>query len=192
MAKALSYIRFSTPGQKLGDSLRRQTERTAAYCVEHGLDLDETLRDEGVSGFRGKHVGRRGALGRFLARVKAGEIPRGSVLIVEAFDRLSRQTPREALAQFLDLINAGIVVVTLIDGQQFDKTTVDANVGQIFLSIGLMLGAHSESKTKSDRVRASWGARREKITRMIPAWLAVVDGRYLVKPEARAIITTIF
>src|ERR1700739_3092496 len=105
--RAFSYVRFSTPQQKLANSLRRQVERTAAYCAEHGLTLDESLRDEGLSGYHGVHR-KRGALGRFLARVKAGEIERGSVLVVEAFDRMSRQTPREAQEQFLSLINAGI------------------------------------------------------------------------------------
>jgi len=43
MPIAVSYIRFSTPKQSLGDSLRRQLEHTRAYCAAHGLTLDEDL-----------------------------------------------------------------------------------------------------------------------------------------------------
>jgi hypothetical protein len=55
--KAYSYIRFSTPQQKLGDSLRRQTEKAAKYAAEHGLRFDtrdDALRyaDELVKGLK--------------------------------------------------------------------------------------------------------------------------------------------
>jgi hypothetical protein len=40
---AYSYIRFSTPDQIKGDSLRRQTEASSHYAAEHNLTLDETL-----------------------------------------------------------------------------------------------------------------------------------------------------
>jgi len=36
---AYSYIRFSTPEQLKGDSLRRQLEKSQNYADEHGLDL---------------------------------------------------------------------------------------------------------------------------------------------------------
>src|SRR4051812_34660586 len=39
--KAYSYIRMSTEGQLQGDSLRRQTDRSRLYALEHGLELDE-------------------------------------------------------------------------------------------------------------------------------------------------------
>jgi DNA invertase Pin-like site-specific DNA recombinase len=191
--KAYSYIRFSTPAQAFGDSARRQLEATRKYCAEHNLELDEELRDEGLSGYKGIHR-KKGALGRFLNRVQAGEIERGSRLIVEAFDRLSRQTPREALQQFLDIINAGIVIVTLIDQQRFDAASVDANIGQLFLSIGMMFGAHSDSKNKASRVKASWVPRRSRLTRMTPTWIRIsADGAdYEVIPQCRIILERIF
>ena len=57
------------------------------------------MRDEGLSAFHQKHV-TKGALGTFLAAVEAGKVPPGSVLIVEALDRLSRANPMDAQAQF--------------------------------------------------------------------------------------------
>lgn len=47
--KAYSYIRMSSERQLSGDSLRRQLQNSRDYAAEHGLDLDETLRDIGVS-----------------------------------------------------------------------------------------------------------------------------------------------
>ena len=37
MAKAYSYIRFSTAIQAAGDSMRRQSELSAQYAATHGL-----------------------------------------------------------------------------------------------------------------------------------------------------------
>ena len=34
---AVSYLRFSTPDQRKGDSLRRQTEATEKWCETHGI-----------------------------------------------------------------------------------------------------------------------------------------------------------
>ena len=71
MTKAFSYIRFSTPDQLKGDSLRRQLTASEVYAEAHGLELDTSLRDLGVSGFKGAHR-TKGALGRFLKRVETG------------------------------------------------------------------------------------------------------------------------
>lgn len=190
-ALAYSYIRFSTPQQKLGDSLRRQVERTAAYCAEHGLTLDESLRDEGLSGYHGMHR-KKGALGRFVARVEAGDIPKGSVLIVEAFDRLSRQEPRLAQQQFLQIINAGVEIVTLIDQQRFSAKSIDSNMGQLFMSIGMMVGAHAESRNKADRIRENWTQRRGTIKTMVPAWFIKEDGILIQDEQKVATVRRIF
>src|SRR5687767_14004210 len=52
-----SYVRFSTPEQKEGDSLRRQTEAAKSWCKRNGVRLDEstTLHDLGKSAYLGDH-----------------------------------------------------------------------------------------------------------------------------------------
>ena len=89
--KAYSYIRFSTPEQEKGDSLRRQIEQSETYAQTHGLTLDDSLRltDRGLSAFHGIHR-TKGALGEFHRLVEQGEIEPGSVLLVESLDRLLR------------------------------------------------------------------------------------------------------
>jgi DNA invertase Pin-like site-specific DNA recombinase len=77
MVMAFSYLRFSRSGQKWGDSLRRQLEASRAYAERHDLQLDDSLRDLGVSAFRGKNSA-TGALLRFLRLIEDGRVPRGS------------------------------------------------------------------------------------------------------------------
>src|SRR5690242_9369427 len=101
---AVSYLRFSTPEQAKGDSLRRQTEASEKWCDRNGLALDTTIRDLGVSAHRGKHRSDKAALGRFLEEVKAGRVPRGSYLVIENLDRLSREEERTALRLWLDIL----------------------------------------------------------------------------------------
>jgi len=82
---AYSYVRFSSPEQAKGDSLRRQFELRDAWVKRTGAILDNslTLRDEGVSAFNGTHRGNpdRHALAAFLELVRSGRIARGSYLV---------------------------------------------------------------------------------------------------------------
>ena len=104
--KAYSYIRMSTEKQISGDSLRRQLQASREYAAELGLELDDTHRDMGVSAFTGENA-QTGKLAKFNELVQTGQIAKGSYLIVESLDRLSRQNVLDALPKFLDLINAG-------------------------------------------------------------------------------------
>src|ERR1700741_37030 len=115
--RAYSYRRFSTLEQGKGHSLQRQTEAASAWAAANGVVLDEelTFQDKGVSGFTGANL-ETGELGVFLERVKDGTIPRGSWLLVENLDRISRQSPRKAMRVIEDIVGAGVTVVDLSDG----------------------------------------------------------------------------
>src|SRR5262245_34426055 len=95
MTTAFSYLRFSSPQQAAGDSVRRQTEATAAWCQRNRVELDAVLdlRDVGVSAFKGKNRENPDlhALAAFVTAVKTGRVPSGSFLVVENLDRLSRE-----------------------------------------------------------------------------------------------------
>jgi DNA invertase Pin-like site-specific DNA recombinase len=176
--KAYSYVRFSTPEQLKGDSLRRQTEFSERYAAKHGLVLDDSLKlqDLGLSAYSGEHRSDRGALGQFLKLIEIGKIEKGSVLLVENFDRLSRQEITKALQQFLNIINKGIKIVTVIDNREYTEETVNANVGELIVSLTIMARAHEESATKAMRLGKAWEGKRErisdrKLTARCPAWL---------------------
>lgn len=68
---AYSYVRFSTKGQKHGTGEQRQLELAQKYANQHGLELDDSLRDLGKSGYHGDHL-KSGALGRFMELIAAG------------------------------------------------------------------------------------------------------------------------
>ena len=200
--KAYSYIRFSTPEQLKGDSLQRQLDASDKYCKENDLILDESLRlkDLGVSAFKGTHK-KRGALGVFLRLVEQGKIPEGSVLIVENFDRLSREEILTALNQFTNIIQAGIKVVTLSDGMEYSKESITDNWAQLIISITYMARAHDESKMKSERLKSAWLTKRKnissenrKMTKRAPTWLKLNDDKteYILIPEICKAIETIY
>jgi len=183
--KAYSYVRFSTPEQERGDSFRRQTEAAREYADRHGLELDETLtlHDRGVSGFHGANA-RTGALGRFLRAVDDGEVLPDSFLLVENLDRVSRADPWEALPLFQQIINAGVVIVTLQDGKSYSREEMRSNPMRILESLFTMIRANEESATKSRRVRAAWGKKKEAaatdkrpMTERLPAWLRLSADR---------------
>lgn len=196
--KAYSYIRMSTEGQLKGDSLRRQLERSQKYAAEHGLDLDETttFNDIGVSAFRGKNI-KQGALSRFKEAVLTNKIPKGSCLLIESLDRFSRDEVLNAQSEFVQLIQAGITVVTLIDGHVFRPGHID--MADLILSLVTLARANDESKHKSDRLSQSWANKRANITRrkmtaMCPAWLRLSADKtkFEVIPERAAIVRQIF
>lgn len=177
--KAYSYIRFSTLEQAKGDSLRRQIEKSIAYAKKHDLILDESLnlQDLGLSAFSGTHR-TKGALGEFLELIDKGQIAKGSVLIVENLDRLSREKVLDALNQFTSIIKAGISIVTLQDGIKYTNESINQNWAQLIISITYMARAHDESKTKSIRLKAAWDEKRRKVysfdkklTSQVPAWI---------------------
>jgi len=204
MPVAYSYLRFSTPEQAKGDSLRRQLAASEAYAAEHGLTLDTSLRDEGVSGFRGRNRSDNAALGNFLRRIEAGDVPEGAYFLVESLDRLSRQTISQALATLQAIVQAGVIVVTMSDRRQYDRAAMD-DLMSLMWALMQMSRAHEESARKSDLVGKAWATKHAlalktgaALTPRCPGWLSV-DGpvrggraRYVVNEARASVIREIF
>ena len=170
--KLYSYIRFSTDLQIKGDSMRRQLEQGKRYAEEHGLEIDEELKDLGLSAFRSEHA-KRGALGEFLKLIEEGKITRESVLLLENLDRLSRDEMFDAVEIFMAIVRQGIKIVTLIDGREYTRKSRQADW---FTLVAVLGRAHEESETKSIRLKAAWKAKRanidaKKLTAICPMWL---------------------
>lgn len=199
--KAFSYLRFSTPEQSKGDSYRRQRAMAEAYAAKHGLELDRelTFDDVGISGFRGQNA-EAGKLAFFLEAVKSGQVPQGSVLLVEQLDRLSRLPPRKALRVLEDIVDAGVDLVTLNDNREYTVGSLDNDPMDLMVSILTFMRANEESVTKSKRLKAVWEQKRlemlegKPITERIPAWLEVSEDRqrFSVIEERAAIVRSIF
>lgn len=191
--KAFSYVRMSTDLQLKGDSLRRQREASRKYAEIHGLELveDVDLHDIGVSAYKGKNLA-SGAFGRFLEAVRAGKVEKGSYLLVESFDRMSRQEPMMALKPFMEIVEAGLVLVTLDDERIFRHGQV--RFEDLIISVAKMSRANEESARKSDRLSQAWKAKRasvgqKKLTARCPSWLRLrADRSGFDLIEARAAI----
>lgn len=195
--QAVSYLRWSSEQQSKGDSLRRQLELSEQFCTETGLILNRSLRDEGVSAYDKSNL--KGAFGTFLDAVRDGTIPAGTTLIVESLDRLSRAKPIDALTVFLEILKAGIIIITLTDRQIYTQRTVTDDFSKLIISIVIMQRAHEESAMKSQRIGSVWSkkfadakASGKLLTKVVPSWMEVVDGKIVLIPERAAIIVKIF
>jgi DNA invertase Pin-like site-specific DNA recombinase len=179
--KAYSYIRFSTPEQAKGDSMRRQTAAAERYAAKHGLllDFDLSFRDLGKSAYRGGNL-QRGGLGEFLRAVEDGLVEPGSYLLLESLDRFSRENIGEAYHNFYGLLRRDIVMVTLSDERVHSR---EAYAGpnemiEIMATIMQFGRAYEESRIKGERVHAAWNAKRvraaegkHRLTKRGPSWL---------------------
>jgi DNA invertase Pin-like site-specific DNA recombinase len=210
---AYSYIRFSTPEQRKGDSLRRQLQATREWCERHKVRLDDstTFKDLGKSAFTGEHRKNpdRNALAAFLKLVESGKIPKGSFLVIENLDRLTREDERAALRLWMDLLDAGVNIVQLSPETVFRHEKSD--MIDIMRAIIELSRGHGESQRKSERNGGSWKnkvecARKgekqpprrrdsrvsEAISDRLPAWVEVVYGKKVLIPERAAIVKYIF
>ncbi|MBU1041833.1 MAG: recombinase family protein [Proteobacteria bacterium] len=192
-AKAFAYIRLSSQSQAWGDGERRQVEAAKEFAARHGLTIDETLSDIGVSAYRSKNS-KGGALGTFLDLARDNVIEKGSMLIVESIDRLTRDEPSSALQLLLDIIKAEIRIGITSINMVMDSLTYVA----LFPIISEMARANSESEHKSKRSLANWVTKRllaaqgTPVTSQCPLWMEVKNGEFCLIPERVEIVKRIY
>jgi DNA invertase Pin-like site-specific DNA recombinase len=141
-----------------------------------------------------------------LEKVNSGEVPPGSILVVENIDRLGREAIIDALETIVfGLLKYEITIETLFPRDTYTKDSI--NNGGIWKLIAHVERAHAESKRKSDLSQANWKHKRkiaskdQMLTSLLPAWFKVtptkvndrVVGREVsVIPEAKGTIVRIF
>lgn len=199
-AIAYSYIRFSTTEQRRGDSLRRQTKAGADWCQRNNVRMDTgiTFRDLGRSAFLGDHRKNpdRHALAAFLKLVEEGKIPRGSYLIIESLDRLTREHVRAGLMLLLGLIEAGVRIVQLSPSELIYDENADEM--SLMLAIVELSRGHRESKRKSDLSGPAWARKKQGakegriVTERLPAWVTVEGDKLALIPENAEAVRTVF
>lgn len=138
------------------------------------------MADVGLSGYHAKHI-KEGALGLFYDRVQAGKIKEGSILVIESLDRLSRETPVQAVERFSSLINAGIEVHKLSSAQIYNKKQAN-----LFLAVAVMERTYNESKVKAERRKHTWDTRAKQareegrpMTARTPSWINLENGAFV-------------
>ncbi|MFL5329165.1 MAG: recombinase family protein [Gemmataceae bacterium] len=191
-----SYIRFSSKQQADGDSKRRQREDGDKWIKRNAFTkANLSFEDLGCSAFRGKNK-HSGALSRFLLEIKEGRIQRGSILLVEALDRLSRQGVAEAQALFLQILSAGVKIAVLKPSETiYSQESVNDLTGLLLPLVHFHL-AYVESKHKSNRTGGFWEGRRAEVAsgkvarfdRRKPVWVDwTTEGGFILNKWATAI-----
>ena len=200
---AISYQRISSTGQIDGHGLERQASAAKKYAREHGYQLlTGEWVDKGLSGYTGANK-TVGALGRIMEGVKSGLIPKGTTLLIEQWDRLSREHRKKALRLIEDLLDDGLSIVTLNDGQVWTSETYDDDIS---LPIRLLLSleqAFKYSDNLSRRLTSAWENNTAKVlsgerlrSKKCPSWLKVVgtldDGHFEVIPDKAELVAEIY
>jgi DNA invertase Pin-like site-specific DNA recombinase len=157
--KVYSFIRISTEEQKTGDGLRRQLQLAEDFVSRNGYHLDEeTKLEHHGSAFKSKHL-KEGEFAKFLHLLEIGEIEKGSILVVENLDRMSRDHPKVALRLWLSILEQGVEIVTLEpDEKRFIHDTIETI--DIMFALGQFDTANLESRKKSKRNADAWVDKR--------------------------------
>lgn len=150
-----------------------------------------------MSAFRGKNAA-VGNLRTFLDAIKSGKVEPGSVLIVESFDRVSRQGIDTGYDLVKLILKAGVRIVTLSPEREFD-TSATKSLSRGALEIQLILErAAEESERKSDRMGKVWGRKLREaspakvVTRALPKWIDCIDGKLALNSKKAATVRRIF
>ncbi|WP_040548786.1 recombinase family protein [Pedosphaera parvula] len=198
--KAISYIRFSSLKQEEGFSLARQLEGTKGFCSRHNLFLDEslTVKDLGLSAFRGKNAD-SGNLGVFLAAVRENKIPKGTVLVVEALDRLTRNNIVEASHLLTDILRQGIDVGLVTEDKVYSYDYINKNPFEFIVATTYLIRGGDESRMKSERIKDAWSRKKrcivetkEAVKIPAPCWLKREGQKWSVISKKAKVVKEIF
>lgn len=184
MQNTYLYIRFSDDKQSEGSSYARQLQLARNHCPTLIEDKEHIFFDAGKSAFHSMHLEDGGELKRFYDAVKDGLVPKGSTLLVEDLDRMSRAGMWKASDKLRELTENGIAVVTLRDGKRYSGVL---NFSDAITSLLKQELANEESAKKSNRISLSYLDRYSKarmgikVKVLLPGWL---EWQSFTKPYA--------
>lgn len=118
----------------------------------------------GLSAFNGINA-LRGALSDFLDAIEHGFIKKGTVLLVESLDRLSREKIGDSTERLRHILKAGVEVVTLSDRMHYNEESLD-DPYVLIKAILIAQRANEESEIKSKRMRSVWQKKERTRKRM--------------------------
>ena len=197
---AYFYERVSSTNQLEGDGLERQEMMCARFCAKHDLREAGVLKDQGLSAYHRAHR-KKGVLRFFIEARKAGDIPAGSTLVVETWDRFSRSSISVSERELHELwdndLSLSIVSQDWIVTEEMYNTDI---------SVSVMLKlqqkeANYYSEKLSGRISATWSIRRQRFEEIgtkfasesdCPDWLYVKDGDFAVKEDYANVVRRIF
>ena len=192
----VSYSRFSNLGQAGGDSTARQDRDYRRFCERHNLTPGkEVYADRGLSGYKDEHR-KKGRLGQLIEAAKNKAFDPGTVIVIEAWDRLGRLRPDRQTELVAELLRTGVSIGVC----RLDDIFCEEDFGShkwTTLAVFIQL-AYQESKQKADRLASSWAARRERarkshqlIGHKPPGWIAFDNGKPRLIPDRVAVVKRI-
>jgi DNA invertase Pin-like site-specific DNA recombinase len=188
----ISYRRFSDPKQSKGDSEDRQERDYRSFCQHHNLTpLTEHFIDHGRSGYKDEHR-KKGRLGVLIQAAKDERFEPGTVIVVEAWDRLGRLRPDKQTDLIAKLLQTGVDIGVC----RLNDIFTESDFGTpkwMMLAMFIQL-AFEESRQKSERISALWKKRRQEGIHagQLPAWLKWENDEMVPIPERVAAVKRIF
>lgn len=177
MPQAIPYIRFSSFKQSEGNSYQRQKEAVQRWLEKNPRYALSSLvfEDLGKSGFSTKASKKASGMVKIRQAIEAGLIQQGDCVLVEAFDRATRQQALDAIELITPILRAGVAIITLDDNIEYTQESL--NGSHAYLLVAKIQAAHGYSKILSERVKESYRLREEEakkgtqVKRNTPVWL---------------------
>ena len=192
---AFSYERVSSKKQAADGrvGLERQADEFPLFCERHGLIPNpEPIKDEGLSAFHGKHW-EKGNLAGFIAAAEQGEIPEGSVLVVEDWSRFSRRKILDSQLMLHRLFDLGLGLGWAQKDWIITKESYNNSFEQRLILDTSQQEAHNFSVCNSSRLSKVWSSREKKYVESgekylsmssAPDWVKISDGDFVETDRA--------
>ncbi|PTP15635.1 recombinase family protein [Vibrio splendidus] len=123
------YCRVSTGKQTSGLSMTIQGDShlLEQLSQEYNMPIGRAYNDAGISSYKGKNA-REGELNLIIQHIQSGEIASGSIIVMRALDRLSRQTLTASESLYNTIVSSGVRILTTIDSHLYKKDCVMSSV----------------------------------------------------------------
>ncbi|MFE1572234.1 recombinase family protein [Comamonas odontotermitis] len=191
MKQAISYSRYSSGAQSHGSSIERQQEMFRQWLAKNSDEYQESdiqVEDRGKSAYKAKHLD--AGLGSIMLFIQNGRIRKGDCLVIEAFDRLSRESTTTALNRITEILGAGITIVTLEDNAIYTEKSL--NTTAVYVLVSKIQASYEYSKRLALRVKAGWKNNENKIRNGVfakvpnrPSW---IDSNFKIKEQERDMV----
>jgi len=185
MKKAFLYSRVSSAIQsERGEGIARQIENAKAFLKNFPeyIIANDVFTDT-KSGFNGANLDESAGLGTFIKSAEQGNIPRDSLLVIEAPDRLSRLGIKKGQKIFDRIMACGIDIALVRFGIILRHGDENDFTGSLIVSVGLYLG-NLESAQKSERIRFTLNRHKQesikggrKYSGKVPSWLELAEDK---------------
>ncbi|MEB8389378.1 recombinase family protein [Rhodobacteraceae bacterium KMM 6894] len=150
MTQTILYVRVSTADQTIDHQL--------GQAMAAGFQIDDVIRDDGVSGVSTRLSDRPGGK-RLFDRLRSGD-----VLVVRWVDRLGRdyQDVTDTIRHFM---RRGVIIKTVINGMTFDGATMDPVQQAVRDALIAFLAATAQAQAEATKVSQRAGIDHARSTR---------------------------